>query len=43
MLDIESSIEARKIIRENKYTEQTAGTAAKFVQGNVCILSLIHI
>ena len=38
MLDIESSIEARKIIRENKYTEQTAGTAAKFVQGNVCIL-----
>jgi len=38
MLDIESSIEARKIIRENKYTKQTAGTAARYVQGNVCIL-----
>ena len=38
MLDIQNSIDARNIIRENKYTEQTAGTADKFVQGNVCIL-----
>ena len=38
MLDIESSIEARKIIRQNKYTKQTAGTAARYVQGNVCVL-----
>jgi uncharacterized protein YcsI (UPF0317 family) len=34
MLDIQDPIEARKVIRENKYTEQTAGTANKFVQGN---------
>jgi uncharacterized protein YcsI (UPF0317 family) len=33
MLDIQDPIEARKVIRENKYTEQTAGTANKFVQG----------
>src|SRR5210317_2491777 len=38
MLDIQNPIEARKVIRENKYTEQTAGTANKFVQGNLCIL-----
>jgi uncharacterized protein YcsI (UPF0317 family) len=38
MLDIQDPIEARKVIRENKYTEQTAGTANKFVQGNLCIL-----
>ena len=38
MLDIQDPIEARKIIRENKYTEQTAGSANKYVQGNLCIL-----
>mgnify|MGYP001346338418 CR=1 FL=1 len=38
MLDIQNSKEARKVIRENNYTEQTAGTANKHVQGNVCIL-----
>ena len=38
MLDIQNPSEARKIIRENKYTEQTAGTALEYVQGNVCIL-----
>ena len=38
MLDVQNSTEARKIIRENKYTEQTAGTAYKYVQGNLCIL-----
>ena len=27
MLDIQDPIEARKVIRENKYTKQTAGTA----------------
>ena len=32
MLDIQDPIEARKVIRENKYTEQTAGTANKFVK-----------
>ena len=37
MLDVENSREARKIIRENEYTEQTAGTASKYVQGNLCI------
>ena len=38
MLDVQNPTEARKIIRENKYTEQTAGTAYKYVQGNLCIL-----
>jgi len=38
MLDIKDSKKARKIIRENKYTEQTAGTANEYVQGNLCIL-----
>jgi len=38
MLDIQNPVEARKIIRENKYTEQTAGAANKYVQGNLCIL-----
>ena len=38
MLDIQDPIEARKIIRENKYTEQTAGSANRYVQGNLCIL-----
>ena len=38
MLDIQDPIEARKVIRENKYTEQTAGSANKYVQGNLCIL-----
>ena len=38
MLDIQNPKEARKIIRENKYTDQTAGTAYKYVQGNLCIL-----
>ena len=27
MLDVQDPNEARKIIRDNKYTEQTAGTA----------------
>ena len=38
MLDVQDPNEARKIIRDNKYTEQTAGTANKYVQGNLCIL-----
>ena len=38
MLDIQNPVEARKVIRENKYTEQTAGAANKYVQGNLCIL-----
>ena len=38
MLDIQDPVEARKIIRENKYTDQTAGSASKYVQGNLCIL-----
>ena len=38
MLDIQDPIEARKVIRDNKYTEQTAGSANKYVQGNLCIL-----
>ena len=38
MLDIKDPVEARKVIRENKYTEQTAGSANKYVQGNLCIL-----
>ena len=38
MLDIQNPSEARKVIRENNYTEQTAGTANKYVQGNLCIL-----
>ncbi len=38
MLDIQDPVEARKVIRENKYTEQTAGSANKYVQGNLCIL-----
>ena len=38
MLDIQDPTEARKVIRENKYTEQTAGSANKYVQGNLCIL-----
>ena len=38
MLDIQDPIEARKVIRENNYTEQTAGSASKYVQGNLCIL-----
>ena len=41
MLDVQDPIEARKIIRDNKYTEQTAGTANKYVQGNLCILPSI--
>ena len=38
MLDIKDSKKARQVIRENKYTEQTAGTANEYVQGNLCIL-----
>jgi len=38
MLDIQNPIEARKIIRKNEYRDQTAGTASKYVQGNLCIL-----
>ena len=38
MLDIQDPVEARKVIRENNYTEQTAGSANKYVQGNLCIL-----
>ncbi len=38
MLDIQDPAEARKIIRNNQYDKQTAGTASKYVQGNVCIL-----
>jgi uncharacterized protein YcsI (UPF0317 family) len=38
MLDIKDPKKARIIIRENKYSEQTAGTADKYVQGNLCIL-----
>ena len=38
MLDIQDPREARKVIRENKYTDQTAGSASKYVQGNLCIL-----
>ena len=38
VLNIKDSKKARKIIRENKYTEQTAGTADEYVQGNLCIL-----
>ena len=34
MLDIQDPIEARKVIRENKYTKQTAGTANKFASGS---------
>jgi uncharacterized protein YcsI (UPF0317 family) len=39
MLDIQDLIEAQKVIRENEYIEQTKGTAKKFVQGDLCILS----
>ena len=38
MLNIQNPIEARKIIRKNEYIDQTAGTANKYVQGNLCIL-----
>jgi len=38
MLNIQDPTEARKIIRNNKYDKQTAGTASQYVQGNVCIL-----
>ena len=38
MLDIKNPIEARKVIRKNEYRNQTAGTANKYVQGNLCIL-----
>lgn len=38
MLDIQNPAEARRVIRQNGYTERTAGTASKYVQGNVCIL-----
>ena len=38
MLDVQNPVEARKINRDNKYTEQTAGTAYKYVEGNLCIL-----
>ena len=38
MLNIKDPKEARKIIRANKYTEQTAGTSSEYVQGNLCIL-----
>ena len=38
MLDIQDPKEARKAIRNNKYTEQTAGSANKYIQGNICIL-----
>lgn len=38
MLDIQNPKEARRVIRQNGYTERTAGTASKYVQGNVCIL-----
>ena len=38
MLDIQDPIEARKIIRKNKYIEQTTETAKKFVSGDLCIL-----
>ena len=32
MLDIQDPLEARKVIRENNYKEQTAGAANKYVQ-----------
>tara|TARA_B100001996_G_scaffold222315_1_gene170954 strand:+ start:5050 stop:5850 length:801 start_codon:yes stop_codon:yes gene_type:complete len=38
MLNIKDPKEVRKTIRNNKYTEQTAGIADKYVQGNICIL-----
>ena len=38
MLNIQDPSEARKIIRNNKYDKQTAGTTNQYVQGNVCIL-----
>jgi uncharacterized protein YcsI (UPF0317 family) len=38
MLNIQNPSEARQVIRKNQYTKQTAGTAGKYVQGNVCIL-----
>ena len=38
MLNIQDPNEARKIIRNNQYDKQTAGTASRYVQGNVCIL-----
>ena len=34
MLDIQNPLEARKAIRQNKYTKQTAGAANKYVQGD---------
>ena len=37
MLNIQNPIEARKIIRKNEYKDHTAGTASKYVQGNLCI------
>ena len=42
MLDVQNPTEARKIIRDNKYTEQTAGAAYKYVQGNLCILPRLY-
>jgi len=38
MLNITDPVEARKIIRADKYDKQTAGIAGKYVQGNLCIL-----
>ena len=43
MLNIQNPIEARKIIRKNEYIDQTAGTANKYVQGNLCILPIGNI
>jgi uncharacterized protein YcsI (UPF0317 family) len=38
MMSIDRPAEARAIIRAGDYTGHTAGVAAEFVQGNVCIL-----
>jgi len=40
MLSAKDSKKARKIIRKNKYTRQTAGTINKYVQVNLCILPI---
>jgi uncharacterized protein YcsI (UPF0317 family) len=38
MMQIEDPTEARRIIRAGHYAGHTAGVAAKYVQGNLCIL-----
>jgi uncharacterized protein YcsI (UPF0317 family) len=38
MMQIEDPTEARRIIRAGDYAGHTAGVAAKYVQGNLCIL-----